>query len=190
MPSSTTISGAAGVAGAPDRRASPVAGRRNSATTPWCTPPLASPIEIGRRHPAHAARRRARRRATTSATRALGALARPAARVTRPARSASSDRIDAVDQHRSGTACSCADHGACCSGCSVLSPGASLQPHRLRACARRVFERREKRRARSRQPRIVGRPALGGSSAPRSIAGTARSSSGPSASPVSATRIG
>ena len=33
-------------------------------------------------------------------------------------------------------------------------------------------------------------PAVGGSSAPRSIAGTARSSSGPSARPVSAIRIG
>src|SRR5262245_58782548 len=39
-------------------------------------------------------------------------------------------------------------------------------------------------RARSRLPWIGGIPALAGSSAPRSIAGTARSSSGPSARPV------
>src|SRR5262249_49430122 len=44
--------------------------------------------------------------------------------------------------------------------------------------------------ARSRHPRIFGTPASWGSSAPRSIAGTARSNSGPSARPVKATRIG
>src|SRR5262249_60095982 len=44
--------------------------------------------------------------------------------------------------------------------------------------------------ARSRQPTMVGIPASCGRSAPRSIAGTARSSSGPSARPVKATRMG
>ena len=44
--------------------------------------------------------------------------------------------------------------------------------------------------ARSRQPVIGTTPVSLGASAPRSMAGTARSSSGPSASPVNATRIG
>ena len=44
--------------------------------------------------------------------------------------------------------------------------------------------------ARSRQPMTLGMPAVAGSSAPRSIAGMARSSSGPSARPVNTIRMG
>jgi hypothetical protein len=67
---------------------------------------------------------------------------------------------------------------------------AAVAAWRARASLRRFLEPlTERDAARSRHPMIGGIPASR-RSAPPSIAGTARSSSGPSARPVSATRIG
>src|SRR5258706_16055984 len=78
--------------------------------------------------------------------------------------------VDAVDDHRG-------------SGLGTRGSGLGTRGSEPERAARNAA-------ARSRQPRILGKPESSGNSAPRSIAGIARSSSGPSARPVSATRIG
>ena len=106
--------------------------------------------------------------------------------------SASSDGVDAVDESLRRAPASRLYARRCSIGCT--GPPVTL-PYCL-SCLRAYQPPATHRSAsanaaaRSRQPRIGARPADAGSSAPRSIAGTARSSSGPPAAPVSATRIG
>ena len=153
------------------KRAGLLAPRRRR---PGATRAARQPIELvgaDARAPGRPAPRPAGRRPSARSS----ARARHADRRHAPGAQRFEDRIDAVDQH--------AINGSITRARGLARLVTSW--HQRRSSA----PRRTPPRARG-CPRIGGMPADAGSSAPRSIAGTARSSSGPSARPVSAMRIG